>query len=362
MGLEQRQIIHVDMDAFYAQVEMRDNPKLRTVPLILAKDPLKTGGRGVVATANYLARRSGVHSAMSAQEAKKLVPNAVFLTPNFEKYKQVSKAVHKIFHEYTDMIEPIAFDEAYLDVTSNKLGIHNPVVLAHRMQQEIWAKLNLTCSTGISYNKFIAKMASEYNKPVGVTIIHEAYAIDFLKSQPISSFRGIGKKTLPQMQALNILNGSDLYDKSEEFLLQHFGKLGYNLYRRVRGIDNRPVEWQRERKSIGKEATFIPPLTNNGQIKKALNKLATELVNVLQREQLHGQTLVVKIRDVEFATITKRLTQVDFYPNKSTELVIVAEKILATLALEERPIRLLGITMTGLAPVTFENINLPLFE
>lgn len=362
MGLEQRKIIHVDMDAFYAQVEMRDNPKLAHVPLILAKDPAKTGGHGVVATANYLARKSGVHSAMSAQEAKKLVPNAVFLPPNFEKYKQISKAVHEIFHEYTDMVEPIAFDEAYLDVTENKFKISNPVILAHQMQQEIWDKLNLTCSTGISYNKFIAKLASEYNKPVGVTIVHEDFAVDFLKAQPISSFRGIGKKTLPQMQALNILTGSDLYAQSEEFLLQHFGKLGYDLYRRVRGIDLRPVAWQRERKSIGKEATFIPPLTSKGQINKALNQLALELVNVLQREQLHGQTLVVKIRDAEFATITKRSTQNDFYPNKAIELVTIAEQILATLVMEERPIRLLGLTMTGLAPLTFENINLPLFE
>lgn len=362
MESDERQIIHVDMDAFYAQVEMRDNPKLAHVPLILAKDPAKTGGHGVVATANYLARQLGVHSAMSAMEAKKLAPNAIFLPPNFEKYKAVSAQVHALFHKYTDKVEPIVFDEAYLDVTENKLAIKNSVVLAHQMQQEIWNQLRLTCSTGISYNKFIAKLASEYNKPVGVTVVHAENAVAFLTAQPIGAFRGIGKKTLPQMQALGILTGADLYDKSEQFLLQHFGKLGYDLFRRVRGIDDRPVQWQQERKSIGKESTYLSPLLTNAQVKQALTELATQLVSTLNRYQRHGRTLVVKVRDAEFETITKRLTQSDFYHNDITEIVSVAEQIMGATTLEGQPIRLLGLTMTSLAPLTFENINLPLFE
>lgn len=357
-----RKIIHVDMDAFYAQVEMRDNPKLRHVPLILAKDPAKTGGHGVVATANYVARQLGIHSAMSAIEAKKLAPEGVFLTPNFVKYKEVSAQVHAIFHEYTEKIEPIAFDEAYLDVTENKLGISNPVILAHRMQQEIWEKLHLTCSTGISYNKFIAKLASEYNKPVGVTIVRQEDAIEFLSRQPIGAFRGIGKKTLPQMEKLGILNGSDLYQQTESFLIQHFGKLGYDLYRRVRGIDERPVQWQQERKSIGKESTYLPPLELPSQINKALTNLATDLVNALQQNQRHGRTIVLKIRYSDFTTLTKRLTQTDFYPNDIANMVKVAEGIIATLPFTTQAVRLLGITVTSLAPITFENINLALFE
>lgn len=357
-----RKIIHVDMDAFYAQVEMRDNPTLRQVPLILAKDPAKTGGHGMVATANYVARQLGIHSAMSAMEAKKLAPKGVFLTPNFTKYKEVSAQVHAIFHEYTEMIEPIAFDEAYLDVTENKLGIDDPVILAHRMQQEIWERLHLTCSTGISYNKFIAKLASEYNKPVGVTIVRQEDAVDFLTHQPIGAFRGIGKKTLPQMEALDILTGADLYQQTESFLIQHFGKLGYDLYRRVRGIDDRPVQWQQERKSIGKESTYLPPLELPAQIKKALTSLATDLVKAMQRNQRHGRTLVLKIRYSDFTTLTKRVTQTDFYPNEITPIVQVAEEIIASLPPTTQAIRLLGVTLTSLAPITFENINLPLFE
>lgn len=357
-----RKIIHVDMDAFYAQVEMRDNPTLRQVPLILAKDPAKTGGHGVVATANYVARQLGIHSAMSAMEAKKLAPKGVFLTPDFTKYKEVSAQVHAIFHEYTEMIEPIAFDEAYLDVTENKLGIEDPVILAHRMQQEIWERLHLTCSTGISYNKFIAKLASEYNKPVGVTIVRQEDAVDFLIHQPIGAFRGIGKKTLPQMEALDILTGADLYQQTESFLIQHFGKLGYDLYRRVRGIDDRPVQWQQERKSIGKESTYLPPLELPAQINKALTSLATDLVKAMQRNQRHGRTIVLKIRYSDFTTLTKRVTQTDFYPNEITPIVQVAEEIIASLPPTTQAIRLLGVTLTSLAPITFENINLPLFE
>lgn len=357
-----RHIIHVDMDAFYAQIEIRDNPKLRDKALILAKDPSKTSGHGVVATANYNARKLGVHSAMSAIEAKRLAPDGIFITPNFEKYKQVSKQVHQIFHQYTDMIEPIAFDEAYLDVTDNKLNIDNPVVLAHRMQQQIWQELELTCSTGISYNKFIAKLASDYNKPVGVTIVHPKQAVNFLKEQPIKSFRGIGKKTLPKMKELGIFFGSDLYQKSEQFLIQNFGKLGYDLYKRVRGVDDRPVNWQQERKSIGKEMTYLKPIVNKKQIKKALTNLATQLVKALNDNQKHAKTIVIKVRNSDFKTITKRATQNDFYANNVVEITNAAEKILDTIDLTNNEIRLLGITMTTLAPITFENINLDLFE
>ena len=212
---KQRKIVHVDMDAFYASVEMRDHPELRTKPLVISRNPQHTGGRGVVATANYIARSYGIHSAMSAQEALKRCPQAYFKKPDFPKYKRVSHQIHTIFHEYTDKIEPVAFDEAYLDVTENKPGIESAVALAHRIQQEIYDQLHLTCSTGVSYNKFLAKLASDYHKPVGMTIISPEDALDFLFPLPIEKFRGIGKKTAPKMRELGINTGEDLYHWKE---------------------------------------------------------------------------------------------------------------------------------------------------
>lgn len=350
------------MDAFYAQVEMRDNPNLKNVPLVLAKDPRLTNGHGVVATANYLARELGIHSAMSANEAKKLAPHAIFLTPNFAKYQKVSQQVHDIFQHYTDMIEPIAFDEAYLDVTNNKLDIVNEVNLARRLQDEIWQQLALTCSLGISYNKFIAKLASEYNKPVGTVIIHPNDAIEFLQQLPIEDFRGVGKKTLLSMYQEKIYTGTDLYHKQLGWLTNKFGRLGYELYQHVRGIDERPVMWQRERKSIGKELTFTLAITSQQRANDVLNQLVTKLVYLLKQCEKHGRTIVMKIRYHDFETVTKRVTKPDFY--KLDETIILAEVLILFNELGglKKPIRLLGITFTNLAPISFENINLPLFD
>ena len=357
-----RKIIHIDMDAFYAQVEMRDNPSLKNIPLVLAKDPRLTNGHGVVATANYLARELGVHSAMSAHEAKKLAPKAVFLAPNFEKYQKVSQQVHEIFHRYTDMIEPIAFDEAYLDVTTNKLAINNSVVLARKIQNEIWQKLKLTCSIGISYNKFIAKLASEYNKPVGIAVVKPQDAIDFLKALPIDNFRGVGKKTLSIMYQEKILTGADLYAKDVVWLTDKFGRLGYELYQHVRGIDERPVMWQRERKSIGKELTFNPPIATQQSVNEVLNELVQKLLYTLKEHEKHGRTIVIKMRYHDFETATKRLTSPDFYPLDEEVLLKYATNLFNELGGLKKPIRLLGVTITNLAPLNFENINLPLFD
>lgn len=357
-----RKIIHVDMDAFYAQIEMRDDPSLRDKPLILARNPKLTGGRGVVATANYVARALGVHSAMSSAEAKKLAPNGVFLTPNFDKYRAASAQVHAIFHEYTDIVEPIAFDEAYLDVTENKKHIESAVELAHELQQEIWAKLHLTSSTGVSYNKFIAKLASEYNKPAGATFVLPGDAVAFLSQLPIEDFRGVGKKTLPVMHELGILTGADLLKRSENELIQKFGKLGYQLYRRVRGSDDRPVEWQRERKSIGKEETFNHELATQQDVDAEFKIIVDKLIATLKRHQRHGKTLVIKVRYTDFETVTKRVTQTDFYPVDAAQILFEAQNIFEEIGGIAKPIRLLGVTMTTLVPLEFENIRLPLFE
>lgn len=358
-----RKIIHVDMDAFYASIEERENPAYKTQPLVVAYDPRKTGGRGVVTTANYVARQYGVHSAMPAAKALELCPKAVFKKPNFPLYREVSDQIHEIFHEYTDKIEPIAFDEAYLDVTENKPHIHSAVELAHRLQREIWTKTHLTCSTGISYNKFIAKLASDYRKPAGVTIVLPQDAEPFLLREPIEKFRGVGKKTVPKMHDLGIKTGNDLLQLTEMDLIQHFGKLGYILYRRVRGSDDRPVEYLRERKSIGKERTFGPFLGSSDQVSAHLKSLAEMVSATMQSHQRHGKTLVLKLRYGDFVTITKRRTFPEFLPNDADTFYRYAEKIFEAVVDShfDSGIRLLGITMTGLAPLAFENISLPLY-
>ncbi|QFR62422.1 DNA polymerase IV [Levilactobacillus zymae] len=357
----QRKIIHVDMDAFYASIEMRDHPEFRRHPLIIAKDPRKTGGRGVVTTANYLARQHGVHSAMSANEALKLCPEAIFQTPNFPHYREISEQIHRIFHEYTDKIEPVAFDEAYLDVTENKHHLHSAVQVAHELQAEIYDQTHLTCSTGISYSKFLAKEASDFRKPVGVSVILPEDAHDFLMALPIERFRGVGKKTVPKMHDLGIQTGADLYQRSQLELIHDFGKFGYILYQRVRGIDERPVEYQRERKSIGKERTYGPPLTTAGEVENQLRRLATMVAQTVAQKQRHGKTLVLKLRTSDFTTVTKRITQEDFLTNEATTYYELALQLYHEVATADEQIRLLGITITGLAAQSFENVRLPLW-
>lgn len=358
-----RKIIHIDMDAFYASIEEREQPDLRQKPLVIARNPSDTGGKGVVTTANYVARQYGVHSAMSAQKAAELIPNhqAVFKAPNFPLYQSVSEQIHTIFHTVTDKIEPIAFDEAYLDVTENKLGLAHTIDVVAYIQKEILKETQLVSSAGISYNKFLAKMASDYRKPAGRTLVLPEQAIAFLRRLPIEKFRGVGKKTAPRMQELGILTGADLLEQSEMMLMQNFGKLGYGLYRHVRGIDNRPVAYQRERKSIGNENTYGQPLISEEQVQVELKKLAIELERRLRKNQKHGLTVVLKVRNRQFETITKRKT-FNEYVGKAAELEAIAWKIWQTIGHAEDGVRLLGITVTNLAPQTFENITLPLYD
>ena len=358
---DSRQIIHVDMDAFYASIEMRDNPKLINQPLVIAHDPRTNGGHGVVATANYVARKFGVHSAMSASEALEKCPQAVFVTPDFDKYKAVSAQIHQIFHLFTDKIEPIAFDEAYLDVTEDKLGIGDAVVMAHKLQEIIFDKTHLTCSTGISYNKFLAKMASEYAKPVGVGIIKKVDVYEFVKDLPIEEFRGVGKKTIPKMHDLGIFKGADLLKFSQNDLMHYFGKFGYVLYQWVRGQDDRPVEYLRERKSIGKEETYQHILYSQQEVDIRLKIIAKKVVEAVKKQQKHGKTVVLKVRFQDFETITKRLTLDQFIENDAETYYFFAKQIFDDVGDVNRGIRLMGITITNLADQNFEEISLPLF-
>ncbi|GBG94568.1 DNA polymerase IV [Ligilactobacillus salitolerans] len=361
--MKERKIIHIDMDAFYASIEMRDDPSLVKRPLVIARDPRKTGGHGVVATANYVARSYGIHSAMSSQEALKLCSQAYFKDPDFKKYRAVSSQIHEIFHEYTDKIEPVAFDEAYLDVTENKKQLNSAIDLACMLQQEIYSKVSLTCSAGISYNKFLAKLASDYRKPVGITVVRQDETKEFLFPLPIEKFRGVGKKTVPKMHDLGVFTGKDLYQLTASELIGHFGKMGYVFYHRVRGIDERPVEWQRERKSLGNERTFDQPLTDSLAVDNFLKKSAARLAQELEQRQKHGKTLVLKVRNSAFETTTKRITLDDYLPNETETFEFYGKSLLEQIQDPEHyDIRLLGLTVTNLDPLEYENIVLPLWK
>lgn len=356
-----RKIIHVDMDAFYAAVEVRENPSLRGKPVIIARHPKKNGGRGVVATASYEARKYGVHSAMSAQKAYELCPDGIFVSGNFELYQSISRQIREIFHRYTDLIQPLSLDEAYLDITENKLKINSATIIASRIQQDIYKETGLTSSAGVSYNKFLAKLASDFKKPSGITVVPPEDAHHFLMALSIEKFHGVGKKSVEKMHALNIFNGQDLFNKTELELVEVFGKMGHSLYRRVRGIDNSSVKVERDRKSVGKETTFLKDLNTEDEVTQALRLLATRAYEALKRNQKHGKTVVVKIRYGDFDTQTRRRT----FPNyiqDSDELYRIALDIWDVEGELNRGVRLLGITVTTLDPLLYENIPLPLWR
>lgn len=356
-----RKIIHIDMDAFFASVEERDEPKLAEHPLVIARHPKDTGGRGVVTTANYKARKYGIHSAMSAQKAYELCPHATFVAGNHQKYRQISQQIRSIFQTYTDVIEPVSIDEAYLDVTHNKINSSSAIKIARLIQHDIWQTVHLTCSAGVSYNKFLAKLASDYQKPRGLTVVTPDDAVNFLQDLPIEKFHGVGKKTVPKMHELGIYTGNDLYQKSEMELIQVFGKMGYSLYRKVRGIHNSPVQVTRERKSVGRERTYAKALTSEQECLSQLRTMASEVMQSLKKEQKHGKTVVLKLRYSDFETITRRAT-VQEYIYQKDEIFSQASLIFEEVAQVEKGVRLLGVTMTNLDPLMYENIVLPLWE
>lgn len=356
-----RKIIHIDMDAFFASVEERDDPTLAQYPLVIARHPSDTGGRGVVTTANYLARQYGIHSAMSAQKAFELCPQAIFKPGDHQKYREVSQQIRAIFHRYTDIIEPVSIDEAYLDVTTNKIDCPSAIKIARMIQRDIWQETHLTCSAGVSYNKFLAKLSSDYHKPRGMTVVMPEDAVNFLKQLPIEKFHGIGKKTVPRMHEMGILTGAELYEMSEMALIRAFGKMGYSLYRKVRGIHDSPVSVTRERKSVGKEHTYGNPLTTEEQVVSQLRSIAEEVAESLKRNQKHGKTVVLKVRYTDYSTITKRVT-LPVYVHKKEQLFSEASLIWEDVLGLEHGIRLLGITVTNLDPLTYENIVLPLWQ
>ena len=341
-GMTGRKIIHIDMDAFYASVEQRDNPELRGKPIAVGH----AEKRGVVAAASYEARKYGVRSAMSSLKAKQLCPHLIFVPGRMEVYKEVSAQVHDIFHRYTDIIEPLSLDEAFLDVTVNKPGIPLAVDIAKEIKQAIRKELYLVASAGVSYNKFLAKVASDYRKPNGLCTIHPEQALEFIARLPIESFWGVGPVTAQKMHSIGIHKGTDLQKCSQETLVRLFGKAGYLYYDFARGIDLRPVEAERIRKSVGCERTLEKDISVQSSVIIELYHVATELVERLKRAQFSGNTLTLKIKFHDFNQITRSLTQ-DKELYKKEDILPVAKKLLKEVDYARRPIRLIGLTVSN---------------
>lgn len=349
-----RKIIHIDMDAFYASVEQRDHPEFRNKPLIIGGDPKK---RGVVSTCSYEARKFGVHSAMPSSQAVKLCPQGIFIHGNMEHYMEVSAQIREIFHRYTDVIEPLSLDEAYLDVTENKVGMKSATLIAREIQRAIYQELHLTSSAGVSYNKFIAKIASDYEKPAGLTVVPPEHAEAFLEGIPIDKFYGVGKVTAEKMHRLGIHTGKDLRAWSEWDLIREFHKHGYALYRHVRGRSNNIVNPNRDRKSVGKETTFAENIWNEKVLEENLMRFAEKIEQRLGKIHKHGKTVVLKLRYSDFTTITKRMTLTD-YVHEKRWIYEAGRALLQEAYHGEDSIRLIGLTVTNLKPIHFENLRL----
>lgn len=338
----ERKIIHIDMDAFYASVEQRDHPELRGKPIAVGR----AEERGVVATASYEARCYGVRSAMSSQKAKRLCPSLIFIPGRMDVYKAVSRQIHEIFHEYTDLIEPLSLDEAFLDVTHNKPGMELAVDIAREIKQKIRDQLHLVASAGVSYNKFLAKIASDYRKPDGLCTIHPDQALDFIARLPIESFWGVGPVTAKKMHLLGIHNGEQLRTRSLAMLTQEFGKMGSVYYDFARGIDLRPVEAVRICKSVGCEHTLEKDISRRSSVIIELYHVAVELAGRLERHNFKGNTLTLKIKFHDFSQITRSTTRPQEL-HTLDEILPLAKQLLKEVDYEQHPIRLIGLSISN---------------
>ena len=338
----QRKIIHIDMDAFYASVEQMDNPALKGKPIAVGGNE----NRGVVSAASYEARKFGVRSALSGVLAKKYCPELIFVRPRFDRYKEISKQIQSIFHEYTDLVEPLSLDEAYLDVTHNKKGNPSATLLANEIRARILSEVGLTASAGISVNKFIAKVASDYNKPNGQKTVSGEEIVPFLENLPIQKFYGVGKVTTEKMFQLGIFTGLDLKNKTLEFLEQHFGKSGSYYYQVVRGIHNSPVQAKRTTKSVAAEHTFDVNLSSEIFMLEQLESISRQIEKRLQKHSISGKTITLKIKYSDFSLQTRSKTMPYYISDKNLIFEIVKE-----LLYQERlkdSVRLLGIALSNL--------------
>lgn len=340
--IQNRKIIHVDMDAFYASVEQMDNPELKGKPIAVG------GGenRGVVAAASYEARKFGVRSAISGYLAKKNCPDLIFVRPRFDRYKEISSKIHKIFYDYTDLVEPLSLDEAYLDVTVNKKGNPSATLIAKEIRQRIFDEVGLTASAGISINKFVAKVASDFNKPNGQKTVNPDEVLSFLEELPIRKFYGVGKVTTEKMYQLGIFTGKDLREKSLEFLVKHFGKSGAFYYSVVRGIHNSAVKPERIAKSVGAEHTFDENLTSEIFMIERLESIASTLEKRVKKYNIAGKTVTLKIKYSDFTQQTRAKTLPYFISDKSL-ILDVAKELLYQEKMKDS-VRLLGISLGNL--------------
>lgn len=337
-----RKIIHIDMDAFYASVEQMDFPELKGKPLAVGGSEI----RGVVSAASYEARKFGVRSAMSGVQAKKQCPDLLFVRPRFERYTEISKRIRKIFYEFTDLVEPLSLDEAYLDVTQNKKGNPSATLLAQEIRKRILEETGLTASAGISINKFVAKVASDYNKPNGQKTVNPDEVESFLESLDIKKFYGIGKVTAERMYQFGIFTGKDLKERSLVFLEEHFGKSGVHYYYIVRGIHNSPVKPNRISKSVGAERTFNENLSSEVFMEDRLESIAKELERRLQKHKIAGKTVTLKIKYSDFSQQTRSKT-LPYYISDKALLLETAKELLYQEKLKES-VRLLGISLNNL--------------
>ncbi len=337
--VEQRKIIHVDMDQFFAAVEQRDSPELRGKPVAVGHD----GPRGVVSTASYEARRFGVHSAQSIQVAKRLCPQLIIVEPHFSKYKEVSGQIRDIFHDYTDLIELLSLDEAFLDVTANKPHIAMAVDIARQIKQRIKDTTGLTASAGVSYCKFLAKIASDWRKPDGLTVVHPDRAQQFIDRMQVTRIWGVGQKTADHMHRMGIFTGADLRRCTEVHLVEEFGKMGHVFYQFARGIDERPVVSEWERKSVSCEQTFEEDIFQPSTVIIELYHTVLELLRRIGKSGFEGRTLTLKVKFADFRQITRSLTAPGVLTTKE-QVLPLAKRLLRTVDYgSERPIRLLGL-------------------
>lgn len=358
LGIESsyRKIIHIDMDAFYASVEQRDFPKYRGKAIAVGGPP---ESRGVVAAASYEARKYGIHSAMPSHKAYRLCPQLLFIPPRFDVYKQISLQIREIFKRYTDLIEPLSLDEAYLDVTLDKKGLGSAIEIAKEIRNSIKDELQLSASAGVSINKFVAKIASDINKPDGLTFIGPSKIEAFMESLEVNKFFGIGKVTAAKMNSMGLHTGADLKKLEQADLIKHFGKAGRFYYQIVRGIDTRPVLAHRTPKSVGVEDTFSSDLSALPHMELELKKLANKLSERTQRHKLKGRTVTLKIRFNDFRIITRSQSlqqAINDYDNILEIAIELLKKELFPLdkIIANRKVRLLGITLSNFGELTID--------
>lgn len=339
-----RKIIHIDMDAFYASVEQRDNPEFKGKPVVVGGDP---HARGVVAACSYEARKYGIHSAMPAATAYRLCPDAVFIRSRFDVYRSVSAEIREIFCEYTDLVEPLSLDEAFLDVTNNHKSIPSATVIARDIKKQIYHRTGgLTASAGVSFNKFIAKVASDFNKPDGITVVTPEMADAFIDKLPIRKFFGVGKVTEEKMLNLGIRTGADLKKYKREQLIDLFGKSGGYFYDIAHGLDERPVEPNRIRKSMGQETTLLEDIDDRERMLEILEEIAADLENDLNESGRKGRTITLKTKYSDFQQITRSVTLDQPVDSASVMMQQVSQLILKTEA-GKRKVRLLGISISN---------------